>query len=327
MPVHRKRAVRIAGRAVAFAAGAVVAVLVVRSVIGSGAELSRAAAALSHPAAGWVAIAVALEAMSYLLYATAQRRLLAPSDRSPGVGWLASLSVAAQGLNNFLPGGYVFANVLNFRELRRREIVPLQAGWLLVTTSTLYVGALALLAIVGSQIAGSAGQAANVRYGACAALGLAGLIGAAAWLVARRGHGHASLAARLAEVRVSTRRIGSAAGVFGACWLADLGCLVGAFFAVGATPPWQGLLLAYCGAQLVAFLPLTPGGLGLVEGSLAAGLAAFPGGHGDLLAAVLLFRLISYWGTLPAGLAGYAVVRRAAHRRPSRPPEPAFEPA
>lgn len=335
---------RIAVRTIAFAAGAAVAMFVLRSVIAGGSELSRAAAALSHPAAGWVAIAVALEAVSYLLYATAQRRLLPPPDRPPGVGWFASLSVAAQGLNNFLPGGYVLANILNFREIRRRGIPPLKTAWLLVTTSALYIGALILLAIVASQLAGSEGQAANVRYGSCAALGLAALIGAAGWIIAHRSRHErreaagdkrwrrrldtlADWRAKLAQVQIPRRRIASVGGVFAGCWVADLSCLIAAFFAVGATPPWQGLLLAYCGAQLVAFLPLTPGGVGLVEGSLAAGLAAFPGGHGNLLAAVLLFRLISYWGTLPAGLAGYAVVRHSAIRGAPRPAEPVLESA
>jgi hypothetical protein len=35
------------------------------------------------------------------------------------VRWLAMLAAAAQAVNNFLPAGYVAANVLSFGELRR----------------------------------------------------------------------------------------------------------------------------------------------------------------------------------------------------------------
>ena len=41
----------------------------------------------------------------------------------------------------------------------------------------------------------------------------------------------------------------------GAYWIADCGCLAFAFLAVGSPVPWQGLLLAYCAAQLAVNLP------------------------------------------------------------------------
>jgi uncharacterized protein (TIRG00374 family) len=85
---------------------------------------------------------------------------------------------------------------------------------------------------------------------------------------------------------------------------------VAAVQAVGARPAWALVPLAYCAAQLVAFLPITPGGFGLVEGSLAVTLA-MGGGGSRVLAAVLLYRIIAYWGTLPFGTIGYLGVRRA----------------
>ena len=38
--------------------------------------------------------------------------------------------------------------------------------------------------------------------------------------------------------------------------------------AVHAPVPWRGILLAYGAGQLAVNLPVTPGGLGVVEGSL-----------------------------------------------------------
>ena len=50
-----------------------------------------------------------------------------------------------------------------------------------------------------------------------------------------------------------------------------------AFEAVGVDVPWRGVLLAYAAAQLATNLPITPGGLGVVEGSLTVALVAFGG--------------------------------------------------
>jgi uncharacterized membrane protein YbhN (UPF0104 family) len=115
---------------------------------------------------------------------------------------------------------------------------------------------------------------------------------------------------RLRGVGVSLPTASAAGSLFVACWLADAGCLVVAMRAVGAAPEWSLLPIAYCAAQLVSFLPVTPGGLGLVEGSLTVALVAGGGSGGRVLAAVLLYRIVSYWGTLPCGLLGYTVVRR-----------------
>jgi hypothetical protein len=105
----------------------------------------------------------------------------------------------------------------------------------------------------------------------------------------------------------------------GACsWLSDCACLAFAFIAVGADVPWAGLLLAYCGGQLAVNLPITPGGLGVVEGSLTVALVAFGGGEAPTVAAVLLYRLISFWVPLPVGggcYLGLVRARRQAVRR------------
>ena len=63
--------------------------------------------------------------------------------------------------------GYIAANVLNFRELQRRELSAAETAWVLLMTSVLYIGALVALALVGSEIAGSVGGscASDLRLG------------------------------------------------------------------------------------------------------------------------------------------------------------------
>jgi uncharacterized protein (TIRG00374 family) len=92
-------------------------------------------------------------------------------------------------------------------------------------------------------------------------------------------------------------------------WIGDMTCLAVGFLAVGAALPWQGLLIAYAAGQLAALLPITPGGLGVTEGSMAVALSAY-GGMATAVAAVLLYRLIAYWAILPAGGICYLTLRR-----------------
>ena len=90
----------------------------------------------------------------------------------------------------------------------------------------------------------------------------------------------------------------------------DFGCLLAALRATGADPQPSVVLLAYSAAGIVALLPLTPGGLGIVEASLTGllVLAGVPAGHAVL--AVLAYRIASYWLPLLAGLPAYLLYRR-----------------
>jgi uncharacterized protein (TIRG00374 family) len=90
----------------------------------------------------------------------------------------------------------------------------------------------------------------------------------------------------------------------------DFLCLLAALRATGCQPhPWL-VLLAYSAAGVIALIPATPGGLGIVEASLSGllVLAGVPGGSAVL--ATLAYRLAEYWLPLVAGLVAYWFYRR-----------------
>ncbi|GAA2717159.1 lysylphosphatidylglycerol synthase transmembrane domain-containing protein [Actinoplanes palleronii] len=97
-------------------------------------------------------------------------------------------------------------------------------------------------------------------------------------------------------------------------WAADAFCLIAAAHAVALPVSWQAIGAAYLIAQVVRQIPLSPGGLGFVEASLvtALSLGAAPA---TATAAVLVYRLLSFWLILPIGLITYLGLRRA----PARP--------
>jgi uncharacterized membrane protein YbhN (UPF0104 family) len=93
-------------------------------------------------------------------------------------------------------------------------------------------------------------------------------------------------------------------------WVLDYLTLLAALAAVGADPRPSLVLLAFCAAQLLGNIPVTPGGLGFVEAALTGTLALAGVGAGAAVLATLAYRLVSFWLPIPAG--GVAAV---LHRR------------
>jgi uncharacterized protein (TIRG00374 family) len=93
-------------------------------------------------------------------------------------------------------------------------------------------------------------------------------------------------------------------------WAFDYATLLAALAAVGATPRPALVLLAFCAAQVLVQIPVTPGGLGFVEAGLAAMLTLAGVGAGRALLATFAYRLFAYWLQLPAGLVGFFLHKR-----------------
>ncbi len=94
-------------------------------------------------------------------------------------------------------------------------------------------------------------------------------------------------------------------------WLLDLFTLMAALAAVGSRPSLIPVIVAYCVAQILAQIPLTPGGLGFVEAGLTATLVLAGVSAADAALATLAYRVFSYWLPLPVGLvAGLAFRHR-----------------
>lgn len=93
----------------------------------------------------------------------------------------------------------------------------------------------------------------------------------------------------------------------------DFGCLLAMLAATRARPlPWL-VLIAYASTTVLALLPVTPGGLGIVEASLTGllVLAGVPAAKAVL--STLAYRLASYWLPTLGGPVAYLAYRRRFH--------------
>jgi uncharacterized protein (TIRG00374 family) len=109
------------------------------------------------------------------------------------------------------------------------------------------------------------------------------------------------LAARLRRLADDRGLLARAVGWAAANWLLDAASLWVFVAAFGYRPPIDGLLVAFGLANVLAAVPLTPGGLGVIEAVITSTLVGFGAPRGDALLGVLTYRLVNFWLPIPLG--------------------------
>lgn len=92
-------------------------------------------------------------------------------------------------------------------------------------------------------------------------------------------------------------------------WAFDYLALVSALYAVGANPRLSLVLLAYAGAQVLAMIPLTPGGIGFVEAGLLYMLVISGISTQDAALATAAYRAVSFLFPIFLGAPAYLAYR------------------
>ncbi len=113
------------------------------------------------------------------------------------------------------------------------------------------------------------------------------------------------VAGRLQDLGRQRDRLGRALLWGTGNWLLDAASL--AVF-VGAFGRWvnpDGLLVAYGLANVLAVIPLTPGGLGVIEATLTSVLVGFGTPRGVATLGVVGYRLVNFWLPIPLGGLAY----------------------
>jgi uncharacterized protein (TIRG00374 family) len=121
----------------------------------------------------------------------------------------------------------------------------------------------------------------------------------------------ASLARSALTGRASLVSFGFASGDL----LFDLLSLDLVFLALRYQPGFGPLTVAYAAANIASAIPLTPGGLGVIEVTLVAITVGFGAPRPTAVLAVLGYRIVNYWLPLIPGAIAYIRLRlrRAAN--------------
>jgi uncharacterized protein (TIRG00374 family) len=121
------------------------------------------------------------------------------------------------------------------------------------------------------------------------------------------------LALRLRELGSDRTLLVRASAWAAANWILDAASLWVFVRAFGHTMDVPGLIVAFGLANVVAALPITPGGLGLVEGVLTPTLVGFGAPGAIALLGVISWRLVNFWLPIPAGGAAYLSLKLGKH--------------
>ena len=288
----------------------------------------------------WIPAAVILELASLAALACMQRRLLVAGRASVGVRPMLATTFAANAVSVSVPlAGPELGTLFNFRRLTRQGADAAVASWSLLAGGLVSTATGALLVAGGGLSSGNtAAVAAAAPVGLLAVAALATVAMAAhrprlrralgqsaAWAlrharrVLRRTSGDPSQvsrawADRLGSVQLPLSGWATVTGLALANWLTDAAVLAVSIQAVGAPVPWHILLLIYSSGVAAQTLTITPGGFGVAEGTLGLTLVAAGLPPGLALAAVLLYRLVSFWLVASAGWMVFLWLRR--QRRP-----------
>jgi uncharacterized protein (TIRG00374 family) len=125
----------------------------------------------------------------------------------------------------------------------------------------------------------------------------------------------------LRSVRVRPASFASAVLLAVANWLFDALCLWICCVAIGADGiTVTKLVIAYCAGMAAASVPIVPGGLGVVDGALVLGLVAGGLTSSSAVAAVVLYRLISFGFIIGTGWLIWLLIRYRGRRVPAPVP-------
>lgn len=312
----------------------------------------KALTTLSSVNLAYLGAAVALEIAALVAYAQLTRSVLPRTPTTPGLWTIFRIGMSTLGLSHVLPGGNAAGASLGFRLMTDRGIRGTDAAFTMATQgigSAVVLNAILWLGLIATIP--TRGFSTLTMYAAIA--GVLFISALAAFVIGlTRGEARAArivrwvsrrapflderktskvverLALRLRELGSDRRLLVRASGWAAANWLLDAASLWVFIRAFGHTMDVAGLLVAFGFANVLAALPITPGGLGIVEGVLTPTLVGFGAPGAIALLAVISWRLVNFWLPIPAGGAAYLSLRLGnnPHRQSANPAIKADQP-
>ncbi|WP_433202482.1 lysylphosphatidylglycerol synthase transmembrane domain-containing protein [Dactylosporangium sp. CS-047395] len=304
-------------------AGVVVAALELRGHLPS---LSETWLALRTAGPGWLAAAAGLSVVAMVAFSEQQRHLLAAFAVRMGAGASLGLTYTRSAMAAALPAGSAVSAGYAFGRFRAHGAPRAVAAAVMLLSGAASLVGLALL-YAGNVLILARPSVTTLGVVLCAIV-LAVLIGLHARTVRRTGRRAAVVpevseeAGRIARMRATVRHTLVLAGTVPTGrwllviamavlnWLADVVCLICAVRAAGLEVPATTIATGYLVAQLIRQIPITPGGIGVIEASLLVALTAAGAPAAPAAAAILLYRILSCWMDLPIGLACWRSSKR-----------------
>lgn len=303
----------------------------------------------------WIVLALVAELASLGFYTLVTRAML-PRGSRPRISRVMRIDLSAIALGHCLPDGGAAGTALSWRLLTSEGVPGPEAAFAKVAQglgSALILQALLLGSFaIGSAISGmsrwellpAVASASILVVSTLIVLGVrrAGLRRGVRRIVVRIPWCGPTLAHVLARVYrrhlveqlrsvVSNRRtlVLTVAWV-AANWGFDALALWASFRAYGSTVGVEALAVVFGVQALAAWLPITPGGLGISEAVMIPALIGFGSTRSAAILGILTWRVIAYWLPIPIGALAFGSLRffrRSAAQRAKALTEPPPPPA
>jgi uncharacterized protein (TIRG00374 family) len=307
-------------------------------------------AGLRHARPAFVAAAIVAQAVSLACYALLYQRVLASLGARLRFRVAAEVTLSTFLVSHVTPFGSATGTLLNVSTLEAEGIAASTTGEAIGLTSL--VSTVALIALFGTGLVATAGRhvsATYLRIGGIAlvlvvlVLAIAFGVGAHPGIAERAARRAASWARHvrssidpekaaqtskrlvlLARSALTGRAFLESYGFASGDLLFDLLSLDLMFLAFRYQPGFGPLAVAYGAANIASAIPITPGGLGVIEVTLVAITAGFGAPRATAVIAVLGYRVVNYWLPLLPGALAYLRLRlspnAAGQARSSTPP-------
>jgi hypothetical protein len=248
---------------------------------------------------------------------------------------LFRIQLSTRALGSILPGGSAASNALGFRLITSSGISKADAGFALATAGIgsavilnvlLWIGLVVSIPLRGSSpVYGTAAVAGAVLMAIVGAV-VFGIVDdkgrlhrLVRWFFDKLGRDGESAASLIDHLRDRIRGLLAERDVLRrvimwgtANWLLDLLALWLFLRAFGGSVSPDGLLVAFGLANVLASVPITPGGLGIVEGIYIPTLVGFGVPAATATVTVLTYRIAQYWLPIIVGGVSYASLRIGA---------------
>jgi len=273
-----------------------------------------------------------LEAVSLLAYFQLTRSLM-PASSDPGLATVSRVELSTLAVSHCVPGGNAVGYSLGYGLFVRAGVGSTDAGLALASQglgSAVVLNLIFWLALIASLPL----YGFHVAYLSAALIGLLLMVAIAALLVLfTKGDKRAKalltaagaklpflhpetlpklftqLTERLHELAKDRRQLAKTIAFASANWLFDAGSL---YVFLGAFGRWVdpvALLVAYGLANIAGVIPITPGGLGVIETTLSGILVGFGTPRSIAIWGVIGWRLVNFWLPIPVGGAAYLSLR------------------
>jgi len=287
---------------------------------------------LSDVKPGLLVLGLALELLALFCYSLMTRAALGPVGQHMSALQLFRIQLSTRALSSLVPGGSAAGSALGYRLMVASSIPGPDAGFALATAGLasavvlnfiLWAGLIISIPLRGvNPVYGTAAIAGIILMGIAVAI-IFGLIEGQERSerilrsVARRlrlnedraGEAIRHIGGRMQELAADRALLRRLVFWASANWLIDAVALWVFLRAFGGSVPPDGLIVAFGLANVLAAIPLTPGGLGIVEGTYVPVLVGFGLRRATAVVGVVSYRIAQYWLPIMIGGVCYLSLR------------------